>query len=94
LANYLEAVRSEVERYGITVADIAPGYVDTPLNQKLKTRPFVIQAERAAKEIADHIERRTAKATVPSLPWRPIGFVMRNAPAPIWQRLARRRKQK
>jgi len=69
LATYLESVRAETHREPITVTTIAPGYIDTPINQDMKSRPFLIDVEKGARIAADLIERGVGYATVPRFPW-------------------------
>ncbi len=80
LAVYLEAVRAETYREPITVTTLAPGYIDTPLNSDMKSRPFLIDAEKGARMMADLIERRVGYATVPRLPWTIIAPLLRVMP--------------
>jgi short-subunit dehydrogenase len=86
---YLEAVRTEVQQDGIAVTTLCPGYIDTPLNSHMKSRPFLVSVEEGARRAADLIERRVRVSTVPVLPWNAIGFVMRNLPDAIWDRVMR-----
>jgi NAD(P)-dependent dehydrogenase (short-subunit alcohol dehydrogenase family) len=69
LTVYLEAVRAETYAEPITVTALAPGYIDTPINRDMKSRPFLIDVEKGAKIMADLIERKVAFATVPRFPW-------------------------
>ncbi len=86
---YLEGVRAEVENAGIVVTTLAPGYIDTPLNRHMKSRPFLITAEDGAKRAVDLIERGVRVSAVPVFPWNAIGFVMRNLPDFVWYRVMR-----
>lgn len=86
---YLEAVRAEVQDANIVVTTLAPGYIDTPLNQHMKSRPFLVTVEDGAKRAADLIERRVRVSAVPVFPWNAIGFVMRNLPDFLWYRVMR-----
>jgi NAD(P)-dependent dehydrogenase (short-subunit alcohol dehydrogenase family) len=81
LHRYLEAVRMECEPEAITVTELAPGYIDTPMNRGTRSRPFVIDVERGARIMADLIEREVSYATVPQWPWRVLGRVMQLLPA-------------
>jgi short-subunit dehydrogenase len=90
-AYYLEAVRGEVQRYSIRVTTISPGYIDTPLNSDIKSRPFVITVDDGARRIADRVEADAIHATVPAWPWSVVGFVMRNAPDFLWTRMVGKR---
>jgi len=89
LAVYLEAVRAEVEPGGITVTTLAPGYIDTPINNHMKSRPFLVSAEQGAARAADLIERGVRTATVPVFPWNAIGVLMRSLPDFVWYRVMR-----
>lgn len=91
LAVYLDAVRAETYGEPIAVTTLAPGYIDTPLNRDLPSRPFLIDAPRGAQIMADMIERRVGYATVPRMPWRVIAPLMRIVPTAM---LARRAPQR
>jgi short-subunit dehydrogenase len=86
---YLEAVRAEVQSANIRVTTLAPGYIDTPLNRHMKSRPFLVTAEEGAARSADLIERGVRAATVPAFPWNAVAFVMRNLPGALWDRVMR-----
>jgi len=87
LSVYLEAARGEVRALGIDVIDIAPGFIDTPINQDLASRPFLIDPADGAKRIANLIERGVYQSTVPVFPWNVIGWLMRTVPDGAWARL-------
>jgi NAD(P)-dependent dehydrogenase (short-subunit alcohol dehydrogenase family) len=80
LAVYLESVRAETHREPITVTTIAPGYIDTPINQDMKSRPFLIDVAKGARMTADLIERRVGYATVPRFPWTVVAPLLRVLP--------------
>jgi short-subunit dehydrogenase len=85
---YLEAARGEIRGDDIDVIDIAPGFIDTPLNQDVKSRPFLIDSVDGAKRIADLIEKNPRRSTVPVWPWTAIGWLMRSIPDAAWARLS------
>jgi len=80
LSTYLDAVRVETHREPITVTALAPGYIDTPINQDMPNRPFLIDVEKGAAIAADLIERGVGHATVPRLPWTLLRPVLRRVP--------------
>ena len=80
LAAYLESVRAETHREPITVTTIAPGYIDTPLNRDMKSRPFLIDVEKGARLTADLIERGVGYSTVPRFPWNVVAPLLRVLP--------------
>jgi NAD(P)-dependent dehydrogenase (short-subunit alcohol dehydrogenase family) len=83
LAVYLESVRAETHREPITVTTIAPGYIDTPINQDMKSRPFLIDVEKGARITADLIERGVGYSTVPRLPWTVFAPLLRVLPTSL-----------
>jgi short-subunit dehydrogenase len=85
---YLEAARGEAHALGVEVIDIAPGFIDTPINQDVPTRPFLVDATDGARRIADLIARGVSRSTVPVFPWNAIGFVMRSLPDLVWNRVS------
>ena len=86
LAVYLDAVRAETYGEPITVTTLAPGYIDTPINQDMKSRPFLIDVHKGARIMADLIERRVGHATVPRLPWSLLAPLMRVLPTSVMVR--------
>jgi short-subunit dehydrogenase len=85
-AVYLETARVELLRKNIHVTVLYPGYIDTPLNQMLKRRPFLISPEKGAAIMADLIEKKAKSSTVPVFPWNIIGRVMKIMPAALMAR--------
>jgi NAD(P)-dependent dehydrogenase (short-subunit alcohol dehydrogenase family) len=80
LAVYLEAVRAELYRKNIDVTVLYPGYIDTPLNNMLPNRPFLISVEKGAAIIARLIEKRVKSSTVPVYPWNIVGRLLKILP--------------
>jgi NAD(P)-dependent dehydrogenase (short-subunit alcohol dehydrogenase family) len=70
--SYCEALRLELRGAGIKVVTIAPGYIDTPMTRKNRfPMPFLMPAERFARQAADVIARG---ASYRVLPWQ-MGLV-------------------
>ncbi|MBV6754594.1 SDR family NAD(P)-dependent oxidoreductase [Pseudomonas chlororaphis] len=67
---YMEALRAESLGKNLTVTVIYPGFIDTPMNNKLKHRPFLLSLEDGGKRIADAIVQRRKRAVIPGYPWR------------------------
>ncbi|HIF63877.1 MAG TPA: SDR family NAD(P)-dependent oxidoreductase [Deltaproteobacteria bacterium] len=87
LLKYCEAARVELRGRGTRVTTLLPGYIDTPLNQDVKSRPFLVTAEVGARRIADLIERGVSTSTVPVMPWSVFGLLMRAVPNFLWDRM-------
>ncbi|TGM88817.1 SDR family NAD(P)-dependent oxidoreductase [Leptospira licerasiae] len=90
VSTYLEALRGEVRQFGVKVTVIHPGFIDTPINQKLKSRPFLVSAEKGAKKIYNRIESGVRSATVPWFPWALIGVLMKSLPEFLWEKIGPR----
>lgn len=69
LTNYLQAVGVELEKHHINVTAVHPGFVKTDLAPNMEKYPFVIEADKAAKEIVDGILKGKSNIIVPSMPW-------------------------
>ena len=82
-AIYLEAVRAELYKKNIDVTVLYPGYIDTPLNDMLKNRPFLISVEKGAAIIARLIEKKVKSSTVPVYPWNIVGRLMKILPTGV-----------
>jgi short-subunit dehydrogenase len=92
LMTYLEAVDAETYGEPITVTTLAPGYIDTPINRDLKSRPFLIDAQSGARTMADLIERKVRYATVPRFPWTLLAPLMRMLPTRVLARTVPQRE--
>ncbi|MFJ2363437.1 SDR family NAD(P)-dependent oxidoreductase [Pseudomonas sp. NPDC087697] len=80
---YMEALRAESQGKNLTVTVIYPGYIDTPMNQKLKHRPFLLPLEEGGKRIADAILQRRKRAVIPGYPWRLLRPVLQLLPTAL-----------
>jgi len=87
LSVWMEALRAELYRHPIDVTVLHPGYIDTPINNMLSNRPFLISLERGASLIADLIERRAKNPTVPRWPWAWLARVLAVAPTRFISRM-------
>lgn len=90
LHRYLQSLRAEMRGTGVTVTELAPGYIDTDINRDLGSRPFVIPVERGAAIMARMIERRVGMRWVPVLPWTMLVALLKLLPT-AW--VAPRRKR-
>lgn len=63
---HLQALRVSLARYDIAVTTICPGFVKSELTDRFKLpMPFIWETERAARYIADAIERRRGEVVFP-----------------------------
>ena len=72
---------------GVDVSVIHPGYIRTPLNERLENAPFMVDTEPGVRAMVDAIERRRAKAYVPRWPWLPIAIALQALPLSVVRRI-------
>ncbi|AZS75017.1 short-chain dehydrogenase [Streptomyces lydicus] len=88
LTRYLQSLRGELWKSGITVTTIAPGYIDTPINDSLgDNRPFLIDTRTGARKIMDRIEAGAIHAAVPRVPWTVVEYLLARTPPRMLQKL-------
>lgn len=87
IAVYLEALRAEALRKNIHVTVLYPGYIDTPLNNMLSNRPFLISVDKGAQIIADLIEKKAKSAFVPGWPWVVVARLLKILPTSMIARM-------
>lgn len=81
LTRYLESLRAEVQGKGLVVTELSPGFIDTEINRHMKSRPFVVTAEKGTEEMVARIEAATSFSYVPFFPWTLIAQVLKVLPA-------------
>ena len=84
---YCESLRVELQKTGVAVTSLLPGYVDTPLTRHNPySMPFLLTPEEFARRAVRVIDRKARYAIIP---WqmRVVGGVMRVLPAYLWDRL-------
>lgn len=86
LDSYLESLRNNIGRRGVSVVTIKPGPVATPMTEGLGKQPLLIPADQAAGLIVRAARRGVNVAYVPGA-WRWIMLVVRNVPSALFRRL-------
>lgn len=89
IAVYADAARGELHGTPVRVTTLFPGYIDTPINQDMKSRPFLIGVDKGARIIADLIERGVQTSTVPVYPWNVVGKLLRVLPTGLLAKSAK-----
>jgi short-subunit dehydrogenase len=92
LSTFLEALRIDLHSTGVSVTDVRPGFVRTPMTDSNEHRmPFIMEPGEAADAIIDAINKRRP---VVAFPW-PFAMLVRSArllPAAIYDRAITRIK--
>jgi short-subunit dehydrogenase len=87
MSAYMEGQRhkSVAEKLGITVTDIRPGYIETPMTKGQKGMFWVATSEKAARQIADAIEAKRKVAYI-TRRWWLVALLFKNMPDFLWYR--------
>jgi short-subunit dehydrogenase len=63
---FAEALGLRLRNFGVTVTLVSPGFIDTPMSQQLnEPRPFLITADRAARDIVRGVAAGKASIVTP-----------------------------
>jgi len=65
VSHYLEGLRLNLGRYGVSVTDIRPGYIDTPMTQGQRGMFWLLDARAASLQIYCAILRKRRVAYIP-----------------------------
>lgn len=91
---YCESLRVEMQKYGVKVVTISPGFVKTPLTAHNPYKmPFIMEPEAFAKEAVKVIMAGKKYATIP---WEMgvLSKILRLIPNPLFDKILASRKQK
>lgn len=87
--SYLESLRVEMQKYGIAVTTVAPGYIRTPMtNINAYKMPFLMEADVFARKCISAIEHQRRFIIIPwQMGW--VAKLLRCIPARLWDYLMR-----
>jgi short-subunit dehydrogenase len=84
---FCEGLRARLFKSGVSLTDIRPGFVATPMTQGLKLPgPLVAQPEVVAERIVQGIDRKKDVLYAPAF-WWPIMMIIRNIPRSVFKRM-------
>jgi NADP-dependent 3-hydroxy acid dehydrogenase YdfG len=83
IAVYAEAARAELHGTPVRITTLFPGYIDTPINQDMARRPFLIGVDKGARIIAELMERGVQTSTVPVFPWNLVARLLPLLPTAV-----------
>lgn len=87
VSSFCEGLRARLFTHGISVTDIRPGFVATPMTKDLLLpRALVAQPEAVARRIVAGIERGASILYVPAF-WSAVMFFIKMIPGPIFKRI-------
>jgi decaprenylphospho-beta-D-erythro-pentofuranosid-2-ulose 2-reductase len=70
----------------VRVITVKPGFVDTPMTARFRKGILWASPDRVARGIVNAMQRGSGEVYLPWF-WRPIMFVLRHLPEPIFVRL-------
>jgi short-subunit dehydrogenase len=83
---FLDGVRNRIDRAGVQVLTIKPGFVATPMTSHLAQGPLFAQPSQVAQGIVKAIEKRRDVVYLPSF-WAVIMLILRMVPRRIFKKL-------
>ena len=85
--SYLQALnqRSASKKFGVTITDIRPGFVDTPMAQG-PSRFWVASPQKAAKQIFTALQKRK-KVVYVTQRWRLIALLLKILPRNVYNKM-------
>src|SRR5690349_12702041 len=88
VAHLAEGLRTELHGKPIKVTVLYPGYIASEMNDRNPNpSPMLASTEKGVRAMVSAIEKEKDSARVPTLPWAPLGMVMRHAPMPLFKKL-------
>ena len=82
---YMDSAAIELAKYKINFTKILPGFVKTEIVDNMEQYPFLVTAEQAAREMAQHIDKKRSAGIVPAYPWKLVTPLLSRMPAGLWK---------
>jgi decaprenylphospho-beta-D-erythro-pentofuranosid-2-ulose 2-reductase len=86
LTTYLEGLRARLHRSGVRVVTVKPGFVDTRMTFGRIDSALTANPADVAPGILRAVDRGAATVYLPWF-WRPVMFIIRSIPGPLFNRL-------
>lgn len=87
LSLFLQGLRNRLNRSGVQVLTIKPGFVDTPMTTAFTKGPLWATPEKVADDILYALDKRRDVLYTPGF-WRPIMLIIRCLPEALFKRLS------
>lgn len=84
---FLQGLRNRLDKSGVNVIDIKPGFVDTPMTADFKKGVLWAQPETIAKGIVNAVNKGSKEVYLPWF-WRYIMLIIKNIPEFIFKKLS------
>jgi len=86
VSTFMEGLGGRLHRCGVRVVTLKPGFVATPMTAHLPRNALWVQPKQIAPAIVSAIDSARGSVYLPWF-WRPILFVVRHIPEPLFVRL-------
>jgi decaprenylphospho-beta-D-erythro-pentofuranosid-2-ulose 2-reductase len=83
---FLDGLRNRVDRAGVQILTIRPGFVSTPMTAHLKQNALFAHPNKIADGILHAVAVRADVVYLPKI-WRPIMFLIRNIPERVFKKM-------
>ncbi len=83
---FLQGLRNRLHPAGVSVVEIKPGFVDTPMTAHLRKNPLFASPARVGRAVHRAIARRREIVYVPWF-WRPVAVGLKLLPERLFKRL-------
>src|SRR5262249_39570680 len=87
VSTLLDGLRLRLVPAGVTVVDVKPGFVETPMTAGMNRKgPLWAQPDKVAARIVAAVDGGRSQTYAPAF-WRPIMLVVRSLPRAVLQRV-------
>jgi short-subunit dehydrogenase len=89
VAALANGISSDLHGTPIKVTTLYPGYIASEMNDQLTRKPpLMATTADGVRAMVRAIEREVANTAVPAWPWKPLGIVLRYAPASVLRKFS------
>ncbi|NTS75938.1 SDR family oxidoreductase [Catenovulum sp. SM1970] len=88
VSTFLQGLRNRLDKSGVKVIDIKPGFVDTPMTADFKKGALWATPEKVAKDISNAVDKGKSKTLYTPGFWALIMLIIRNIPEFIFKKLS------
>ena len=86
VTTFTQGLRQRLQKSGVTVLTVKPGFVDTPMTRAFPKGPLWATPDTIARGIVAGIEKGRSEVYLPGF-WAPIMFVIRHLPNAVFNKL-------
>lgn len=84
---FLQGLRSRLAKSGVAVVTIKPGFVDTPMTASVRKGPLFASPRKVGEGIYHAMLKGKEVVYLPWF-WRPIMFIVKSIPEPVFKKLS------